>query len=71
MHMTFVYCREEEVSSCQDRLKEFRSAASDLTKWLEETSEKVPTVQPSSSEKGLEKDLQIVNVSHQINTKSV
>lgn len=66
-----VYCREEEVSSCQDQLGEFRSAASALTKWLEETTEKVPVVQPSSSEKSLERDLQIVTVSHQINRKSV
>ncbi|KAM9345301.1 dystonin [Symphorus nematophorus] len=52
--------KEEEVSSCQEQLGEFRSAASALTKWLEQTNEKVPSVQPSSSEKSLEKDLQIV-----------
>ncbi|XP_051272535.1 dystonin isoform X1 [Dicentrarchus labrax] len=52
--------KEEEVSSCQDQLGEFRSAASALTKWLEQTNEKVPAVQQSSSEKSLEKDLQIV-----------
>ncbi|XP_034465448.1 dystonin isoform X9 [Hippoglossus hippoglossus] len=52
--------KEEEVSSCQDQLGEFRSAASSLTKWLEESNEKVPAVQPSSSERSLEKDLQIV-----------
>ncbi|XP_070833540.1 dystonin [Chaetodon trifascialis] len=52
--------KEEEVSSCQDQLGEFRSAASALTKWLEQTNEKVPAVQPGSSEKSLEKDLQIV-----------
>ncbi|XP_039994293.1 dystonin isoform X4 [Xiphias gladius] len=52
--------KEEEVSSCQEQLGEFRSAASALTKWLEETNEKVPAVQPSSSEKSLEKDLRIV-----------
>ncbi|XP_026209864.1 dystonin isoform X3 [Anabas testudineus] len=52
--------KEEEVSSCQDQLGEFKSAANALTKWLEETYEKVPAVQPSSSEKCLEKDLQIV-----------
>uniref|UniRef100_UPI0037E92C14 dystonin n=1 Tax=Semicossyphus pulcher TaxID=241346 RepID=UPI0037E92C14 len=52
--------KEEEVSSCQDQLGEFRSAASALTKWLEETNEKVPAVHPSSSVKSLEKDLQIV-----------
>nr|XP_046257656.1 dystonin isoform X15 [Scatophagus argus] len=52
--------KEEEVSSCQDQLGEFRSAASVLTKWLEQTNEKVPVVQPSSSEKSLEKDLQTV-----------
>ncbi|XP_068580005.1 dystonin isoform X1 [Cebidichthys violaceus] len=52
--------KEEEVSSCQDQLGDFRSAASALTKWLEQTNEKVPAVQPSSSVKSLEKDLQIV-----------
>ncbi|XP_035519853.1 dystonin isoform X9 [Morone saxatilis] len=52
--------KEEEVSSCQDQLGEFRSAASALTKWLEQTNEKIPAVQQSSSEKSLEKDLQIV-----------
>ncbi|XP_075932663.1 dystonin isoform X1 [Anarhichas minor] len=52
--------KEEEVSSCQDQLGDFRSAASALTKWLEQTNEKVPVVQPSSSVKSLEKDLQIV-----------
>ncbi|KAK1905528.1 Dystonin [Dissostichus eleginoides] len=52
--------KEEEVSSCQDQLGEFRSSASVLTKWLEQTNEKVPAVQPTSSVKSLEKDLQIV-----------
>ncbi|XP_071399790.1 dystonin-like [Centroberyx affinis] len=52
--------KEEEVSSCQDQLGEFRSAAGALTKWLEETTEKVPAVQPSSSEQRLETDLQNV-----------
>ncbi|XP_068183099.1 dystonin [Antennarius striatus] len=52
--------KEEEVSSCQDQLSQFRSAASALTKWLEQTNEKVPVVQSSSSEKSLEKDLLIV-----------
>ncbi|XP_014915962.1 dystonin isoform X5 [Poecilia latipinna] len=53
--------KEEELSSCQDQLGEFRSAVCMLTKWLEETNDKVPATQPSSSEKKLEKDLQIVN----------
>lgn len=65
-----VCCREEEVSSCQDQLGEFRSAASALTEWLQQTNEKVPAVQPSSSVKSLERDLQIVSVSHQINKPS-
>ncbi|KAM9809958.1 dystonin isoform 18-T18 [Syngnathus typhle] len=52
--------KEEEVSSCQDLLGEFRSAASALSKWLEETNEKVPVVQKSCSAKSLEKDLQII-----------
>ncbi|XP_054886088.1 dystonin isoform X6 [Poeciliopsis prolifica] len=52
--------KEEELSSCQDQLGEFRSAVCMLTKWLEETNDKVPATQPSSSEKKLGKDLQIV-----------
>ncbi|XP_063346930.1 dystonin isoform X14 [Pelmatolapia mariae] len=52
--------KEEELSSCQDQLGEFRSAASAFTKWLEEANDKVPADQPSSSEKTLESDLQIV-----------
>ncbi|XP_061693198.1 dystonin [Syngnathoides biaculeatus] len=52
--------KEEEISSCQDLLGEFRSAASSLTQWLEETSEKVPVEQRNCSSKSLEKDLQIV-----------
>uniref|UniRef100_A0A668VCP5 Dystonin n=1 Tax=Oreochromis aureus TaxID=47969 RepID=A0A668VCP5_OREAU len=52
--------KEEELSSCQDQLGEFRSAASALTKWLEEANDKVPADQPSSSEKTLESNLQIV-----------
>ncbi|TNN00081.1 hypothetical protein fugu_013113 [Takifugu bimaculatus] len=52
--------REEEVSTCRDQLEEFRSTAGALSKWLEETNEKVPAAQPSSS-KTLEKDLQIVS----------
>uniref|UniRef100_A0A3Q2R448 Dystonin n=1 Tax=Fundulus heteroclitus TaxID=8078 RepID=A0A3Q2R448_FUNHE len=52
--------KEEELSSCQDQLGEFRSVVCVLTKWLEETNDKVPAAQPSSSEKNLEKELQIV-----------
>lgn len=70
MRLIPVFYREEEVSSCQDQLGEFRSAASALTKWLEQTNEKVPAVQPSSTVKSLELDLQIVSVSHEINKKS-
>lgn len=60
-----VCCREEELSSCQDQLGEFRSAVCALTKWLEETNGRVPAAQPSSSEKNLKKDLQTVNVSYE------
>ncbi|KAM9365281.1 dystonin [Pholidichthys leucotaenia] len=52
--------KEEELSSCQDQLGEFKSAASSLTKWLEDTNDKVPAAQPSSGEKSLEKNLQTV-----------
>lgn len=57
--------REEEVSSCRDQLGEFKSAAGALSKWLEETTEKVPAAQPSSS-KNLQKDLQSVSVSQEM-----
>lgn len=62
--------REGEVSSCQDQLGMFKSAASALTKWLEEMYEKVPGDQTSSNEKRLEKDMQLVTVSLEINYKS-
>uniref|UniRef100_A0A4W4F3J8 Dystonin n=1 Tax=Electrophorus electricus TaxID=8005 RepID=A0A4W4F3J8_ELEEL len=53
--------KEEEVSSCQDQLGEFKAAAGVLMKWLEETKEQVPVVQPNCSEQSLGKDLQKVN----------
>ncbi|XP_055745840.1 dystonin-like isoform X11 [Salvelinus fontinalis] len=53
--------KEEEVSSCQDQLGDFRAAAGALRTWLEETTEKVPVVQPTSSEQSLAKDLKRVN----------
>lgn len=67
LHPTVPLNREEEVSSCQDQLGEFRRVAGALGKWLEETAEKVPSAQPNSSVKSLEKDLQIVSVSGNIN----
>lgn len=68
--LILTFYREEEVSSCQDQLGEFRSAASALTKWLEQANEKVPAVLSSSSVISLEKNLQIVSVSHEINKRS-
>uniref|UniRef100_A0A8C4Z269 Dystonin n=1 Tax=Gadus morhua TaxID=8049 RepID=A0A8C4Z269_GADMO len=54
--------REEEVSSCQDQLAAFRTAAGALTSWLEETDRKVPTLQPGSGgTQSLEKDLLSLN----------
>ena len=58
------FSREEEVTSCQDQLGEFRSAASALRIWLGETVEKLPALQPTSSQQSLARDLQEVNVSH-------
>ncbi|XP_019902781.3 dystonin isoform X25 [Esox lucius] len=52
--------KEEEVSSCQDQLGVFTAAAGALNTWLKETTEKVPEVQPTSSEESLAKDLQRV-----------
>uniref|UniRef100_A0A3B4D345 Dystonin n=1 Tax=Pygocentrus nattereri TaxID=42514 RepID=A0A3B4D345_PYGNA len=40
--------KEEEVLSCQDQLGDFKAAAGVLMKWLEETKEQVPAVQPNS-----------------------
>ncbi|XP_072533688.1 dystonin isoform X14 [Salminus brasiliensis] len=53
--------KEEEVLSCQDQLGEFKAATGVLMKWLEETKDQVPVVQPNCSEQGLGKDLQKVN----------
>ncbi|XP_053730813.1 dystonin isoform X3 [Synchiropus splendidus] len=53
--------KEEEVSTCQDQLGEFRSAATALTKWLEETTDRVPAVHSSSTEEKQQKDLQLVS----------
>ncbi|XP_057704258.1 dystonin isoform X4 [Corythoichthys intestinalis] len=52
--------KDEEVSSCQDLLGEFRAAAGLFSKWLEETNEKVPVAEKSCNAKSLEKDFQIV-----------
>ncbi|KAG7462800.1 hypothetical protein MATL_G00188590 [Megalops atlanticus] len=53
--------KEEEVSSCQDQLAEFRAAAGALRKWVDESLEKVPAVPASCSEQSLTKALQRVN----------
>ncbi|GAA6101617.1 dystonin-like [Tachysurus ichikawai] len=53
--------KEEEVLSCQDQLGEFKVAAGVLMKWLEETKEQVPLVQPNCSEQGLGNDVKKVN----------
>lgn len=63
MCVDVVYYREEEVLSCQDQLGEFKVAAGVLMKWLEETKEQVPLVQPNCSEQGLGNDVKKVNVS--------
>uniref|UniRef100_A0A671KK15 Dystonin n=1 Tax=Sinocyclocheilus anshuiensis TaxID=1608454 RepID=A0A671KK15_9TELE len=57
----------EEVSSCQKQLQEFKAATGVLMKWLEETKEQVPVLQPNCSEQGLGTDLQKVNVSDGLN----
>ncbi|KAM9476468.1 dystonin isoform 4-T4 [Clarias gariepinus] len=53
--------KQEEVLSCQDQLSEFKAAAGVLMKWLEETKEQVPVVQPNCSEQGLGNDVKKVN----------
>ncbi|XP_048863754.1 dystonin isoform X8 [Brienomyrus brachyistius] len=52
--------KEAEVSSWQDQLGEFKSAAGALWKWIEESRGKVPLTQISCSEESLTKDLQTV-----------
>lgn len=61
--MCVVYYRKQEVSSCQKQLLEFKAAAGVLMKWLEETKEQVPVLQPNCNEPGLRKELLKVNVS--------
>ncbi|XP_064173955.1 dystonin isoform X26 [Anguilla rostrata] len=53
--------REEEVSSCQDQLAEFRAAADALRQWLDDSADKVPSVPASCGEQNLAKALQRVN----------
>ncbi|XP_060781397.1 dystonin isoform X6 [Neoarius graeffei] len=53
--------KEEDVLSCQDQLGEFKAAAGVMMKWLEETKEQVPMVQPNCSEQGLGNDVKKVN----------
>ncbi|TSN48476.1 Dystonin [Bagarius yarrelli] len=53
--------KEDEVLSCQDQLGEFKAVAEVLMKWLEETKEQVPVVQPNCSEQGLGNDVKKVN----------
>ncbi|KAJ8377715.1 hypothetical protein AAFF_G00254490 [Aldrovandia affinis] len=53
--------KEEEVSSCQDQLAQFRAKAGALRKWLDESTETVPAIPASCSEQSLTKTLQRVN----------
>ncbi|KAI7805675.1 putative dystonin [Triplophysa rosa] len=53
--------KKQEVSSCQKQLLEFKAAAGVLMKWLEETKEQVPVLQPNCNEPGLRKELLKVN----------
>ncbi|KAJ8359996.1 hypothetical protein SKAU_G00165210 [Synaphobranchus kaupii] len=53
--------KEEEVTSCQDQLAQFRGAAGALRTWVDESTDKVPAVPPSCSEQSLAKALQRVN----------
>ncbi|XP_028324054.1 dystonin isoform X5 [Gouania willdenowi] len=52
--------KEKDLSSCQDHMGEFRSAASALRTWLEETNEKLPAVQTNGDERSPEKSLHII-----------
>ncbi|XP_041108040.1 dystonin-like isoform X11 [Polyodon spathula] len=52
--------KEEEVSSCQGQLAEFKSAVKSFRKWLDELTEKIPLVKPACSVEDHEKHLQKV-----------
>ncbi|XP_058879937.1 dystonin-like isoform X23 [Acipenser ruthenus] len=49
--------KEEEVSSCQGQLAEFKCAVESFRKWLDESTEKIPVVKPACSVEDHQKHL--------------
>ncbi|XP_060045986.1 LOW QUALITY PROTEIN: dystonin [Erinaceus europaeus] len=50
--------KKEAVSSCQEQMEAFQVLVKSLKSWIEETTEKVPIMQPSFGTKDLEKSLE-------------
>ncbi|XP_048352657.1 dystonin isoform X3 [Sphaerodactylus townsendi] len=50
--------KEEDVSSCQQQMDTFKLHVACLKKWIDEMTERIPTIQPSLSSETLKKCLQ-------------
>ncbi|XP_019393121.1 PREDICTED: dystonin isoform X12 [Crocodylus porosus] len=50
--------KEEDLSSCQKQMDTFELLVESLKKWMEETTERIPAVQPSLSTEELKKPLE-------------
>ncbi|XP_060545217.1 dystonin isoform X13 [Pantherophis guttatus] len=50
--------KEKDVSSCQQQIDAFRGYVESLKKWIDETTERIPPIQPSLNTDSLKKHLQ-------------
>ncbi|XP_032072191.1 dystonin isoform X6 [Thamnophis elegans] len=50
--------KEKDVSSCQQQIDAFRGYVDSLKKWIDETTERIPPIQPSLNTDSLKKHLQ-------------
>nr|XP_032634285.1 dystonin isoform X5 [Chelonoidis abingdonii] len=50
--------KEEDVSSCQEQMDTFKLLVESLKKWMNETTDRIPAVQPSLSTEDLKKSLE-------------
>ncbi|XP_038253653.1 dystonin isoform X6 [Dermochelys coriacea] len=50
--------KEEDVSSCQEQMDTFKLLVESLKKWMNETTERIPAVQPSLNTEDLKKPLE-------------
>ncbi|XP_039176257.1 dystonin isoform X43 [Crotalus tigris] len=50
--------KEKDVSSCQQQIDAFRCYVESLKKWVDETTERIPHIQPSLNTESLKKHLQ-------------